>query len=70
MSIDETLTQLLEYSGQHSHNSSCYECHQFAEEVYNQGREDGIKECHEYYGQVPGVKEPTPDRPVITVPEE
>jgi len=41
----------------HNHESSCHECHQFALEVYNQGRVDGIKECAEYYGEVPGVTE-------------
>jgi len=55
--ILERLDELLAPAAEHAHESSCHECHQFAEQVYSQGRVDGIKECHEHYQAIPGVPE-------------
>jgi len=53
----ERLDDQLAPAAEHAHESSCHECHQFALEVYNQGRVDGIKECHEHYKAIPLVPE-------------
>jgi len=47
--LDETLGSEVN----HTHGSSCHECHQFAEQVLEQGRVAGINEIAE----IPGVKE-------------
>jgi len=48
--ILERLDELLAPAAQHAHESSCHECHQFAEEVHEQGRRDGINEIAEIAG--------------------
>jgi len=57
----ERLDEVLSRAPQHTHESSCHECHQFAEEVLNhgrgEGRAEGIQECHEHYQSIPGVSE-------------
>jgi len=55
--IESALQELLSPAPQHAHESSCHECHHFAEEVHKQGRVDGIQECSEYYEAIPGVTE-------------
>jgi len=49
----ERLEELLAPAAQHTHESSCHECHQFAQQVHEQGRVAGIKEIAE----IPGVSE-------------
>jgi len=51
--IEAALDELLRPAAQHTHESACHECHQFAEAVHSQGRIEGINEIAE----IPGVKE-------------